>query len=210
MPRSYHFAADWGPKQHSYRLSTPSLSQVVKVAVQSLTWEDSQIICVVSSLMSIHHGRRYLDWAHEVEVVVAQVVSELLNLALTQAWCVLYHEVVNGKCCRNRCFVSHHVEVEGAISILRTVLNKACIDNSTRGWVWVSVVVLLNEAGVNFFIDQAVEDLWVVTGLNSLNGFCYCRFLKSDDLVLIAWATDTISINSNFLGKGLVQLRVFL
>jgi hypothetical protein len=46
------------------------------------------------------------------------------------------------------------------------MLNKTSVDDRAWCWVRVRVVILLNETSVDLLIDEAVEDLRVVVGLN--------------------------------------------
>ena len=55
-----------------------SHSQVVEVVLQLVTRDNSQVVRIICNLMSVHHTAGHLDRAHEVEVIVAQVVGELL------------------------------------------------------------------------------------------------------------------------------------
>lgn len=59
-------------------------SQIVQVRRELFTRENAQVVGVVCNLVCVHHRAWYFDRAHEVEVVVAQMVRELLNLALSQ------------------------------------------------------------------------------------------------------------------------------
>lgn len=95
----------------------------MQVAVQLLTWQNSQVICVVCNFVSVHHSCRHFDRPHKVEVIVAQVVSELLDLSGSHRCSVLDDKVVHGQCSCNCGFVGYHVEIEGAISIEGTMLD---------------------------------------------------------------------------------------
>jgi hypothetical protein len=112
-------------------------SQVMKVAVQQLTGYNSQVIGIVSDLVSVHHRCWHLNGALKVEIVAAKVVCELFDLALAYSRCVFNHKVVHWEGSSNRGSLSYHIKVEGAISISGGMLNEPRIDNSARSWVGV-------------------------------------------------------------------------
>lgn len=172
----------------------------MQVAVQPFTWQNCQIVRVVCSLVSVHHSCRHLNRPHEVKVVVAQVVSELLDLASSHRCGVLHDEVVNGQCSSDRGFVSHHIEVKGAVSIEGTMLNKTSVYDSTRSGVRVVVIVFLDETGVDFLVNKAVQNLGIVVCLNRLNGSSDRRLLKSDNFLLVTGTAHAIPVDSDLLG----------
>lgn len=172
----------------------------MQVAVQPFTWQNCQIIRVVGNLVSVHHSCRHLDRPHKVEVVVAKVVSELLDLASSHRCGVLHDEIVNRQCSSDRGLVSDHVEVEGAISIEGTMLNKTSVNDSTRSGVRVVVIVFLDETGVDFLVNKAVQNLGIVVCLNRLNRSSDGRLLKSDHFFLVAGTAYAISVDSDLLG----------
>jgi len=86
----------------------------VQVAAKGFIRLDPEIVCVVGDLLGIHNCAGHLDRAHEVEVVVAQVVCELLNLSLLHDRRVDNHLVVNWQGRGNCGSVRHHVEVKAS------------------------------------------------------------------------------------------------
>jgi hypothetical protein len=68
----------------------------MQVEAQIITRFDLIIMGIVGDLMSVHDCSRDFNRAHEVEVVVALVVSELLNFVLSQASSVFDHMIMDG------------------------------------------------------------------------------------------------------------------
>lgn len=130
-------------------LSYFNCSDVVEVAGETLTG-NRNVLRVVGDLVGVHHCGWYLDRAHEVEVVVAQVIRELFNLFLGQRGRVLDNIVVDRKGGGDCCPVSNHVEVKSSLCIL--VLNQSSVDYGTWRWVFVNIVPLLSESTVDSFV----------------------------------------------------------
>lgn len=182
----------------------------MEVAVQPLTGEDFQIVRIVCDLVGIHDGAGNLDRAHEVEVVVAQVICELFNLALIHQSRVFDDEVVHGQSSRNRRFVGNHVEIKGAIAICGSMLNKTGIHDSSWGRVSVSVTLFLNQSRVDSLVDEAVQDLRVVVLHEVSNGLLDCGLFIADHFFLVTRATDSISVDRDLIGQALVTEVVIL
>jgi hypothetical protein len=182
----------------------------VKVAVQLLTGQDRPVVSIVGDLVSVHHRRWHLYGALKVEIVAAKVVSELFNLALAHSSGVLNHKVVHWQGSRDRSSLGHHVEVKGAISIRRGMLNKPRINTSARGRVGVVVINLFDKSSVDPLIYEAVEDLGVVVWLNLLNCRCHGRLLVFDHFLLITGTTNTISVNHDLVRQSLIMFHVHL
>lgn len=120
------------------------------------------IICIVSKLVRVHDRRGHLDRALKVEVVVALLVRELLNLSPAHACRVHGHAVVHRQRSRHRCVVRHHVEVEVVGSALEAVLHDALVDDGAGGDVHDSLLLDFEEPGVDVLVYEDVEYLWVV------------------------------------------------
>ena len=69
-------------------------SDIVEIEGETLT-RDRDVLRVIGNLVRVHHCGRYLDRAHEIEVVVAEVVSKLFNLILGERGGVLDNVVVD-------------------------------------------------------------------------------------------------------------------
>lgn len=180
----------------------------MKLVVKSLAGQDAEIVCVVGDLVSVHHSAGHLDGAHEIEVVVAQVVRELFNKALVHQSGVLDDEVVNGQGGCDGCFVCDHVKVKGAIAVSGRVLDNTRINDGARGRIGVRVSLFLDESGVDPLVNEAVQDLGVVVSLDTFDR-CFNRgFLISDHLLLVAGAADTIPVDSDLGWQSLIDFRV--
>jgi hypothetical protein len=76
--------------------SSQLCSQVVQVEAQIITGFDLVVKGIIGNLMSVHNRPRYFNRPHEVKVVVTLVVSELLNVLLSQESSVFDHMVMDG------------------------------------------------------------------------------------------------------------------
>jgi phage-related holin len=68
----------------------------MQVEAKIVTGLDLVIMGIIGNLMSVHNRSRYFNRAHEVEVIVALVVSKLMNFLLSQTSSVFDHMVMDG------------------------------------------------------------------------------------------------------------------
>jgi hypothetical protein len=101
--------------------------------------------------MSVHNCCWNLDCAHEIEVVVAEMVGERLNLLFLHAGCVGDNVVMDWEGSCDCCSVCYHVEIE-ALFISR-VLNQSLVHYSSGCGILVLVVTLLGESSVDSLVD---------------------------------------------------------
>lgn len=175
---------------------------------EASAWHDAEIVRVVRHFVRVHDRARHFDRAHKVEVVVAEVVSEGLNLEGTQRGRVLHHEVVHGQSGRNRGPMRHHVEIKASVSARSRVLRQPRVDDGAGGWVGIVVATFLDKARVNLLIYETVDDLGVVVALEAPDClFDHVGFV-ANDLLLVAGSTNSIPIHNNLLGKCLVELKI--
>lgn len=67
----------------------------MEIIGEGLTW-NSDVVGVVGYFMRIHNSSRDFDCAHEVEEIIAQVISKLLNLIFRHTSPVSDNVVVHG------------------------------------------------------------------------------------------------------------------
>ena len=101
--------------------------------------------------MSIHAGGRHLDGSSPVEVVVAQVKSELLNHRLGKLAVVEGDIEVSGEDTALSCGLRDKVEVVLSLAVL--VLHDLGVDQATRGWVHHTSAVLQEESLSDPLVD---------------------------------------------------------
>ena len=106
---------------------------------------------VISNLVSVHYGSRYLYCADEVKKVVAQMISELFHLFLRHVCPVGNNVVVHGKSGSNSSPVCNHVKVKA--SLLTIVLNQPFVNDSAWSWVLILIVVFLCKPSIDSFVN---------------------------------------------------------
>lgn len=161
---------------------------------------ESIVIGVVGDLVSVKRGCRHLDWATEAEIVIALVVSKQLDLALRKLSRVHGDFIVHRQRRRGRrIFVSDHEEVE---EFLRVVLNDLPVDDGA--WPWVDdlmSIVLFKQSRGNAFVDEHVENLRVIVGLERFDGLkqltVRSRTLKLKHFMLEGRTADAVTEDDN-------------
>jgi len=58
-------------------------SEEMKIKRKLVIWHDCILMCIVGKLLSVHRGSWYLDASTEVHITVAEMVSQLLDINLS-------------------------------------------------------------------------------------------------------------------------------
>lgn len=175
--------------------ATGMCSQVVQVRRERVTGLDAQVVGVVCNLVRVHDRTRNLDGPHEVKVVVAQVVCELLDLALSHRRRVPDNEVVHRQGRRDSRLVGHHVEVEAARA--GSVFGDRSVDDRAGRWVRIGVALLFDQSGVDLLVNKAVDELGVVIACHTLDRFVDRINFILNYFGLVARTADTVSVDRN-------------
>ena len=120
----------------------------------------ANLVSVFGDFAGVHHCTGDLDWPHVIEVVVAEVVGELLNLAPCEIRLVLDYVEMNWAGCGNRCLVGNKEEIKAALGCC--MFNQTLVNDCARSWVLKRIKVPLSKSSVHAFVNQSVDDLWAV------------------------------------------------
>ena len=123
------------------------------------------------------------------------MVGKLLNLLLGHRCSVLNDVVVDGEGGGDSCSMGYHVEVETLL--IAWVFNKALINDCPRCWVFINIVSLFGEPGVDSLVNQCVENTRIVVWRKVLNHMNDVLYFVVNNLSLVTRAADTISIDGN-------------
>lgn len=181
----------------------------MKTIGEVFIWPDAELVSVVGDLLSVHHGAWDLDRPHKVEVVVALMISEFFDLTLFHCSSVESHDVVDWERSRHGSPVRNHVKIENSL-IIRSELDNTCINNGSGGWVCKRVVDWLDEASVDPLVHKRVEDFWRIVLLKVLQSQVDEFDLVLDHEILVARATNSISVDYNLSWELLILVDVVL
>ena len=115
-------------------------SEEVQVAGEADTWLNLVFLGVGADLVSVHAHHGDLDGAHEVEVVVAQVVGRSFEVILVEGAGVVGDAVQDWLSCSHGGLVGDQVEVEFSVTLL---LDDTSVNDGTRARVEAVLVLLV-------------------------------------------------------------------
>ena len=189
-------------------------SQVVKPVVETIVWSSRQIlfgefivVSISSNLLGILYTCWCLNWSSKTVIVVALVVSELLNFLLGHIRSVCYDWIVNWKSSGSLWVVVwNHVEIKQPITIS---FNYTLINESSRWGITNISIYLFEESCGYFLVNKDIDKLWVEIWwerLNSLSELSTRTFsLKS--LFSHNWTSNSVSVYNNL--RWLLTLVLF-
>ena len=142
-------------------------SKVVVALADALREDDlacllPKVLEELGDLVSVHAGGRHLDRARPVEVVVAQVKSELLNDCFGKLTIVEGDIEVSGEDTALSSGLRDQVEVVLSLAVL--VLHDLGVDQATRGWVHDTTAVLQEESLSDPLVDDDNSDVRLLLG----------------------------------------------
>ena len=113
----------------------------------------------VGNLVCIHARGGHLDWTSPVEVVMAQVECQLLNLELGEGRLVQRHKEMRGAHASLCTFDRDEEEIKFLVWLQR-LLNQVAVDDAAAWWIAEAVVAVENEERLNnSLVDNQKSDL---------------------------------------------------
>jgi hypothetical protein len=173
-------------------------SEEVQVAGEAGTGLNLVLLGVGADLVRVHADHGDLDGAHEVEVVVAQVVGRSFEVILVEGAGIVGDAVQDWLSCSHGGLVGDQVEVEFSVTLL---LNDTSVNDGTGTRVEAVLVLLVEETMLDVAIDQAEDDLGPVSLRGGLQHVSDDLHLMLLNLSSHGGAAHTVSVNDDLLGE---------
>ncbi len=166
---------------------------------------DLILLSVGADLFSIHADHGDLDWAHNVEVVVAQVIGWGLELILRHTSWILYY-LVKDRSRSAACYiVRDHVEIKNSVSF---IFDYGRVNYCATARVEVILALFDKNALVNVAVNQAVKNFGLVSWRDFLKKVINHLYFVLLDISLKGWTSNTISVNDYFFRKFFIDFLI--
>jgi hypothetical protein len=170
----------------------------VEVAGEAGTRLNFVFLGVGADLVGVHAHHGDLDGAHEVEVVVAQVVGRSFEVILVEGAGVVGDAVQDWLSCSHGGLVGDQVEVEFSVTLL---LDDTSVNDGTGARVEAVLVLLVEETMLDVAVNQAEDDLGLVSLRGRLQHVGDDLHLMFLDLSSHGGTAHAVSVNDDLLGE---------
>ena len=153
---------------------------------------------VLGDLVSVLAWRRHLDGTAPVEVEVAQVVGQRLQLLLVHLRVVVGHKEVHWQHTSLRSLLADEEEVVGVVVVFSSALDDLGVDDGSRRRIG-DVVLTSEESLVDSLVDDDESDFGRSSSAELLQDRLQSLQLTAHDLVPLR-VTHSISVNDDVVG----------